>query len=418
MILWALAFYNAWNLGANDVANSMGTVVGAKSLKFGQAIALAGVLEFGGAFFLGNRVTGTLATQVANPQVFAANPMPLILGMVAVMVATTLWLQLATRWGLPVASSHGVVGAIAGFMVVAQGGQGLAWSQLELISLAWGITPLVSGAVAGGLFWLLRRGLAAHTHKHVSPEVGRLGEWLPWISGGTIALFGVLLWPSLVPALHHRGLTWGQSRLLLMGVGLGSSGLLTAIAMGQWHRFRCQEQVFRPFQILSAGFVALGHGANDVGNAIAPLVVIDFWQHSGTLPLGPVTIPGYILAIGGVGLVAGLGFQGGAVIHTIGDRLMPLTPTIGFLAELATAVTILAASHLGLPVSTSHGLVGSVVGLGLIMGEPLPWPELRKILVAWVLTVPLCGLLSAIAFWILCHCLPFFPGTGALSGGL
>ena len=433
-----LALYVAANLGANDVANSMGTSVGSKALTLRQAIIVAGILEFAGAALFGQGVSQTLATGVVNAEVFVAKPQVFLIGMVSVLAACGLWLQIATSRGLPVSSSHAVVGAIAGFSWVAAGIHAVDWPTIGRISLTWVATPFASGALAalfysGVKHWILDR----------PDPLLQLREWIPWLSAALLSVFGIIVLPSVVDvALVQTGaITFVYDRLgwnipvhdisIVIG-GIGAIGL----SLNSWQKLERlatstvrdvtdvtdkSEGIFAPsgklshsaieqqmarFQVLSACFVAFAHGSNDVGNAVAPLAAIAYIQRTGAFPLEDFSVPLWILVLGGTGIVIGLAIWGEKVIATVGENIIQLQPSGGFCAELATATTVLLASRLGLPVSTSHALVGAVVGVGLIKGwKTVRWQTLQSIGSAWLVTIPIAAGLGASIFsivqWIL-----------------
>jgi inorganic phosphate transporter, PiT family len=376
-----LAFYLAWNLGANDVANSMGTAVGTQALTLSQAIAIAGILEFAGAMLLGQSVSTTLATQLINPEAFTPNPQEFIRGMVAVVIACGVWLNAATLLGLPVSSSHAVVGAIAGFAWVASGVAGVAWTTIGWISLSWVMTPVISGAIAAALYRLIK-GLIVEP----SDAMIRLQEWIPWLSAALVGTFGVLTFND-----------W-----LDVKVAIGLDGFVTVgLAVVLFRNLSSIESAFIPLQVLSAGFVAFAHGSNDVGNAIAPLAAIVYTHVNQSIPVEAFSMPFWVLLIGSAGIVGGLAVWGKKVILTVGQGIIPLQPSAGFCAQWGAAVTVLIASQLGFPVSTSHAIVGSVVGIGLVQRVGLQWETLRGIALAWVVTIPVAGALAALIFTIL-----------------
>ncbi|MBW4515101.1 MAG: inorganic phosphate transporter [Timaviella obliquedivisa GSE-PSE-MK23-08B] len=385
-----LAFYLAWNLGANDVANSMGTAVGSKALTLRQALAIAGILEFAGALLLGQEVSATLATQIINPAHFTPSPQEFIAGMIAVVIACGVWLNIATLFGLPVSSSHAVVGAIAGFAWVASSLDGVAWQAIGLISLTWVITPVVSGAIAAALYswvkyWILDQ----------PDPLMHLLEWIPWLSACVVGTFGCLVFPTLVEKVE-----WGNHILPIEQIAVGGT-LSVGLAIVVWRTALTQvESSLIPFQIFSAGLVAFAHGANDVGNAIAPLSAIVYASTTGSIPNQSFATPLWVLIIGGVGIVGGLATWGKKVIATVGEGIIPLQPSVGFCAQWGTAVTVLVASQLGFPVSTSHAIVGSVVGIGLVQGN-VQFKPLRGIGLAWVVTIPIAASLSALIFEII-----------------
>ena len=393
-----LAFYLAWNLGANDVANSMGTAVGSKALTLRQALAIAGILEFSGALLLGQEVSATLATQIINPAHFTPSPQEFISGMIAVVIACGVWLNVATMFGLPVSSSHAVVGAIAGFAWVASGIDGVAWQAIGLISLTWVITPVVSGAIAAALYGLIKYWILDQPDPLL-----HLQEWIPWLSVSVVGTFGYLVFPTLVEKVEWGDLSWASQgdRLLPLGqIALGGI-LAVGLAIAVWKTaFTQVESALIPFQIFSAGFVAFAHGANDVGNAIAPLSAIVYASQTGSIPNESFATPLWILVIGGVGIVGGLATWGKKVIATIGEGIIPLQPSVGFCAQWGTAITVLVASQLGFPVSTSHAIVGSVIGIGLVQGGVQLKP-LQSIAVAWVVTIPIAAILTALIFQLI-----------------
>jgi PiT family inorganic phosphate transporter len=400
-----LAFYLAWNLGANDVANAMGTSVGSKAVTLKQALIIAGILEFTGAVLFGHEVSATLATEVANPELFAAMPQLLILGMVSVLLACGLWLQIATSRGWPVSSSHAVVGAIAGFSWVAVGFSAVDWSNIGLISLAWVLTPVVSGIIAAGFYSVVKHSILDRPN-----SVVHLREWIPWLSTTLFSVFGVIVLPTLfnqpffaalpIPVHDFSIATGAIAAVALTIISWRQLAGFTTLPNPQDSPFSNPvERLLGRFQVLSACFVAFAHGSNDVGNAIAPLAAISYILRTGSVPLSGFSVPLWILVLGGSGIVFGLAIWGKNVITTIGENIIPLQPSSGFCAELATATTILVASRFGLPVSTSHALVGAVVGIGLIQNwKSVRLQTVRGIALAWIITIPIAAGLAAIIF--------------------
>ena len=404
-----LALYVACNLGANDVANSMGTSVGSKAITIGQAIVIAGVLEFTGAVLFGRQVSSTLAINIANPDLFITQPHTLLIGMIAVLLSCGLWLQIATAQNLPVASSHAVVGAIAGFSWVAAGAQAVQWSALGAISLAWVFTPIFSALVAAGCYLVIKSWILDREQPLV-----QLTQWIPWLSLSLVSVFGVIVLPTVVASLPTDFLPTVPRYDFTLGLG-GIAAI--AITLSGWRQLAAEtvvvtadpvsvqvviERQLARFQLLSACCVAFAHGSNDVGNAIAPLATILYIHSTGTVPQSSLDIPLWVLVLGGVGIVVGLAIWGKQVIATIGEGIIKLEPSSGFAAELATAATILIASSQGLPVSTSHALVGAVVGVGAVKNwRSLSLNTLKSIALAWVVTIPIATLLSAGIFSIL-----------------
>jgi inorganic phosphate transporter, PiT family len=407
-----LAFYVAANLGANDVANSMGTSVGSKAITLTQAIVIAGVLEFTGAVLFGRQVSSTLATSITNPDLFINQPQTLLLGMIAVLISCGLWLQIATAKKLPVASSHAVVGAIAGFSWVAVGSQAVEWLALGLISIAWVVTPVLSATVAAGFYSLIKHWILDRDQPLIQLDV-----WIPWLALILVSVFGIIVLPPVVETLPLAFLPAIPRHDFALGLG----GMATiAITLVGWRRLandRSQlvslddtaivERQLARFQLLSACFVAFAHGSNDVGNAIAPLATILYIQKTGTIPQSSLEIPLWVLILGGIGIVTGLAIWGKQVIATIGEGIIKLEPSSGFAAELATAATILIASRFGLPVSTSHALVGAVVGVGMVKNwRDVRLDTLKSIGLAWIITIPIATILCAGIFTLLRFLIP------------
>lgn len=420
-----LAFYVAWNLGANDVANAMGTSVGSKAITLRQALVIAGILEFTGAVLFGQGVSTTLATEVANPELFAGTPQLLILGMVSVLLACGLWLQIATSQGWPVSSSHAVVGAIAGFSWVAVGFDAVDWTNIGRITVAWVLTPVVSGILAAAFYTLLKYFILDQPN-----PIEQLREWIPWLSATLLSIFGVIVLPTLfdrpvfaallipthdlpiatgaIAAVALTVISWRQLALLTTtpAIQTQNSGRtkeqhppLPLIPSRDTEFPNPVERQLGRFQVLSACCVAFAHGSNDVGNAIAPLAAIAYTIQTNSVPVTQFNIPLWILILGGSGIVAGLAVWGKKVIATIGENIIPLQPSSGFCAEIATATTVLLASRIGLPVSTSHALVGGVVGIGLIQNwRHVRFQTIKSIALAWIITLPVAAGLGATIF--------------------
>ncbi len=423
-LLALLAFYVAANLGANDVANSMGTSVGSKAVTLRQALIIAGVLEFTGAVLFGQEVSQTLATSILEPSVFAHAPHLLLTGMICVMITCGFWLQIATSQGWPVASSHAIIGAIAGFSIVAVGFEAVDWSTIGLISVSWLLTPVISALIAATAYSFIKRWILEH------PEpLKQLDQWIPWLSSLLLGVFGIIVLPKVLHPLNvwigtRFGVFLPPQDLPLVVGGVAAIGL----TLVQWHHLEQDNREKLPelgsdlekdlekdstvysspiekqlgrFQVLSACFVAFAHGSNDVGNAVAPLATIAYIHRTGSVPLDDFRVPLWILLLGGAGIVTGLGIWGKKVIATVGENIIALKPSGGFCAELATATTVLIASRFGLPVSTSHSLVGGVIGIGLIQNpKSIRLETLRGVFLAWIITVPVAASLGAALFSI------------------
>ncbi len=415
-IVILLAFYLAWNLGANDVANAMGTSVGSKAITLKQALIIAGILEFSGAVLFGHEVSQTLATEVTNPEIFANVPQVFATGMFSVLLASAIWLQIATSRGLPVSSSHAVVGAIAGFSITAVGFGAVEWSSIGMITLGWIITPVISGCIAALFYSQIKRWILDQPQ-----QLRQLNEWIPWLSAFLLGVFGIIVLPKVTQPLASyliNDVGWNiPSHDVPLFIGTFAAVGLTVYSWRELGREGGEgvegvegvennaqfpnpvERIFGRFQLLSACFVAFAHGSNDVGNAIAPLAAITYVNKTGKVPIYDLDIPIWILAIGGAGIVFGLAVWGKKVIATIGESIIALQPSSGFCAELATATTVILASRFGLPVSTSHALVGGVVGIGIVQDiKSVQFKTLQGIAAAWIITLPVSAVLSAVIF--------------------
>jgi len=408
ILVSGLAFFLAWNLGANDVANAMGTSVGSKAITLRQAVLIAGILEFTGAVVFGRQVVNTLTRGVVDVQAFVNDPHTLSLGMISVLITCGLWLQIATWRGWPVASSHATVGALAGFSLVALGQSAVQWSTLGLISLSWLLTPVVSGAIAALFYRTIQQGILQQTY-----PVRQLNEWIPWLSVALVSVFGFIVLPQITYPIQQFLQTRWQWPFPEQDLAIAIAGsAVFGLTVWSWQRLALLtnsvaiaedqttvENQLANFQVCSACFVAFAHGSNDVGNAVAPLVVIAAIYTTQAIPTAGAAVPLWIMVLGGIGIVAGLAIAGKKVMATVGENIIPLQPSSGFCAELAAATTILLASRWGLPVSTTHALVGGVVGIGLSQGgKNLQLATLRQIGGAWVVTLPISMGLGAVLF--------------------
>ena len=403
-----LGLYMAFSIGANDVANAMGTSVGSKALTIKQAILIAGVLEFLGAFLVGGQVTKTVRGGILDPQISAAAPDLIVYGMLAALTAAGTWLVVASRLGWPVSTTHSIVGAIAGFGIVAFGVSVLQWDQLFQIVASWVVSPLLSGILAYMIFSAIKWTILRHPD-----PVRRTRKWAP------LYIFCVVIVISLVTLF--KGLKNIDLDLSLME-SLLWSGILGLFAVIAGHfllgmignrrgtesedpssgdaQMAVVEKMFGVLQIMSACAVAFAHGSNDVANAIGPVAAVVNISQSGVV--NPESqVPSWLLLVGGVGIVIGLATMGYRVMATIGTKITELTPTRGYAAEFAAAVTIVLASRLGLPISTTQTLVGGVMGVGLAQGvKALDLSILGKIAASWIITVPVGALLAIVFFYV------------------
>lgn len=391
--------FMAWGVGANDVSNAMGTSVGAKALTIKQAILIAMVFEFCGAYLAGGQVTETIKNGIVDASVIPADMF--VLGMMASLLSAGTWLLIASLRGWPVSTTHSIVGAIIGFASVSVSVDAVNWGGLVPIVSSWVVTPFISGLLAFGLFmsvqWLIF---------DTEDPFRNAKRWVPvymFLTGFMLALM------TFTKGLKHVGLnfTTGQSILLSAGVGLLVAGLgilllrrikLDEEADKDFH-FASVEKVFAVLMIFTACSMAFAHGASDVSNAVGPLAaVVGVIEAGGDMNIGSQSsVPGWVLLMGAVGIVIGLATYGWKVIATIGKKITELTPSRGFAAELATAATVVAASGIGLPISTTHTLVGAVLGIGMARGiGALNLAVVGRIFTSWVVTLPIGAALAIV----------------------
>jgi len=395
-----IGFLMAWGVGANDVANAMGTSVGSKSLTIRQAILIATVFEFLGALLAGGAVTDTLRKGLIDPTSLVGQPELFVIGMLAALTATGLWLAVATRFGWPVSTSHTIVGAIIGFGVVNLGPQTIQWHKLGHIGLSWLFSPILGAFLAFALFWSQRKLILDHR-----APIQQARRIIP------IYLFIVSLIVTAMTfttGLDYLGIKLSPQQswlcalcLALLFTLLGNKCLqkvrLDPQADQQFH-FANVEKQFSILMVFTACAMAFAHGSNDVANAIGPVAAIADVALTGELSQH-TTIPLWVSLMGALGIVFGLVTYGHKVIGTVGSGITELTPSRGFAATLAAAATVVLASATGLPISTTHTLVGAVLGVGLAKGiSALNLKVIRNILLSWLITLP-AGAILAIFFF-------------------
>lgn len=454
-------FYMAWSIGANDVANAMGTSVGSGALTLRQAVLIAAVLEFAGAFFFGSHVSETVQSGIIKSDVFTSKPMLLVYGMLAALVATGAWLQLASYYGWPVSTTHAIVGGVVGFGAVVGGMEAVYWDNVAFIVSSWVLSPLFGGILSYALFNVLRKKIL-YTADPVA-AAKKITPVLVFIVVTTLSLI------MIFKGLQNINLefTFFQSGMICLAIGAIGYGLsyflvnriqdipvrmkthpysaevyselnkarkhleqLQTVCRGEAQQYQLAilleemdnlsetlqpevdrrvmsaeytivEKIFGHLQIMSACLMAFSHGANDVANAIGPLSAAIAVLNTGMI-VAHATVPTWALALGGFGIVVGLATWGWRVIETIGKKITELTPTRGFAAEFGAAMTILVASRLGLPISTTHTLVGSVIGVGLARGiGALDLTMTRDIVISWVVTVPLSAGITVAFFYLI-----------------
>ncbi len=391
-------FLMAFNLGANDVANAMASAVGAKAITIKQAIFIAGSLNFVGAVFLGSHVTATVSKGIINAEQIA-DSLTLVVGMLSALLAAVTWVFIATLTALPVSSTHSIVGSILGFGLVACGPGIINWFVLGGVVLSWIISPFFAAIISYLVFSHIRRFILMHRNFFFQAF-----RWAPiWIAFTVVLILLSFLYNT--PVGNQIPLSWWQGLFCILCIGFliwfSSSKLITNLMSGAERSANSVELIFRKIQIGTSCYVALSQGANDVANAIGPVAAIYMISKQHTL-LPQAEVPISILALGGVGIALGITVFGRKVIATVGTKITSLTNTRGFSVDFGAATTVLAASNLGLPVSTTHAAVGGVVGVGLARGfSAIDFGVLIRIIIYWLLTVPIAAFTCIIFFNIL-----------------
>ena len=395
--------YMACNIGANDVANAMGTSVGSKALTFRQAVMVAAVAEFAGAVLVGGHVSDTVRKGMVDPGVFADQPMHLVYGMIAALLAASIWLHIASYLGWPVSTTHSIVGAVVGFGVVAGGLDAVQWPKVGSIVMSWGVSP-VMGA---GISYLLFRFVSVQILDRRNPLL-RAKKLVPYM---VFVVFSMLAISMLYKGLKNLHLDLAVSQALIIAGAVGAVAFFVSrilvkkikpVAIEDTHKqYEATEHIFKYLQIVTAFYVAFAHGANDVANAVGPLAAVVAILKEGTVQM-EVAMPLWILAMGGICIVIGLLIWGARVMETIGKKITEITPSRGFCSEFGAATVVLICSKMGLPISTTHTLVGSVIGVGLARGlASLNLDIIKKIVISWFATVPFTAVLAMIFFKIM-----------------
>jgi len=396
--------FMAWGVGANDVANAMGTSVGSGAVSIKQAIIIAIVFEFAGAILAGGQVTATIRKGIIDTAVVANTPELLIFGMLASLLAAAIWLMIATRLGWPVSTTHSIVGAIVGFAIVGLGIDSVQWGKVGSIVMSWVVSPVLAGSIAYALFISVQKLIL--NRKNPFEMAKRYVPMYIFLVGFIVSLV------TLVKGLKHVGLQTSTLTnyiiAVITGLGLAIIGKFVIAKLKfdpkadiDFH-FTNVEKVFSVLMVVTACAMAFAHGSNDVANAIGPLAaVVNIVQSNGEITQKSA-LPVWILLLGGGGIVIGLVTYGHKVIATIGTGITELTPSRGFAATLAAATTVVLASGIGLPISTTHTLVGAILGVGLARGiAALDLNVVRTIFMSWVITLPAGAILSILFYFIL-----------------
>lgn len=404
IIAAVVGFIMAYGIGANDVANAMGTSVGSKALTIKQAIIIAMIFEFAGAYLAGGEVTSTIRKGIIDSSAFIAIPESLVIGMISALLAAGVWLLVASYLGWPVSTTHSIIGAIIGFALVAVGTEAIQWGKVAGIVGSWVVTPAISGFIAYLIFMSAQK-LIFDTD---SP-LNNAKRYVPIYMG--LAAF-VMALVTIKKGLKHVGLELGTVEGYSIAIGaavavaiLGKvliARLKMDPAADKEMQFNNVEKVFAILMIVTACCMAFAHGSNDVANAIGPLAaVVSIVEHNGEI-VKKSPLVWWILPLGGLGIVIGLAILGKKVIKTIGEGITHLTPSRGFAAELAAASTVVIASGTGLPISTTQTLVGAVLGVGMARGiAALNLGVVRNIVVSWVITLPVGAVLAIVIYYVL-----------------
>ena len=383
-----VAFYMAWSIGANDVANSMSTAVGAKAITHKQAVLIAGVLVFLGAVLVGPNVTETIKSEIIQVNLIPSNL--LILGFISALLAAAIWATLSSWKEMPISTTHSIIGALMGFGIVAGGINSVNWAKIGAVAASWILSPVFGCILAFIVFKIIVKLIFA---KEKPVEAAKLVG--PAIIGATAFLItaSFLLKTPLSKSLELSPFySLGLSLTVAIFIGIIAIYLLRKIQAKKEEDYSTVENIFRKLQVVTSCYVAFSIGANDVANAIGPVAGIIPMAETGVLNL-TAPIPIWLLALGGFGIAFGAMTWGRRVMKTVGSRITNLTNTRGFSVDFGAATTVLIASKLTLPVSTSHTVVGAVIGVGLARGlEAVDLSVIKKIVVSWLLTLPIAAI--------------------------
>jgi PiT family inorganic phosphate transporter len=397
-------FFMAWGIGANDVANAMGTSVGARALTLWQAVLVACVFEFAGAYLAGGEVTSTIRKDIIDAGVMSDNPELLVYGMIASLLAAGIWLLIASYFGWPVSTTHSIVGAIVGFAAVGIGVDAVAWGKVGSIIASWVVAPVMAGTVSFLLFTSVKRLILQTSDPFMNAK--RYVPFYMFLAGFVVSMV------TFLKGLKHVGLSFTASEsiawslVFALVISLLGTLMLQRIDNTKKEKngamFDGVERIFAVLMVFTACAMAFAHGSNDVANAIGPLAAIVSVVQSGGEIASKSILPPWILLIGASGIVIGLGTLGYRVMMTVGRAITELTPSRGFAAELAAAGTVVVASGTGLPISTTHTLVGAVLGVGLARGiGAINLGVVGKIILSWIVTLPVGAGLSILFFYAL-----------------
>ncbi len=395
--------FMAWGIGANDVANAMATSVGSKAITIKQAVILAAIFEFAGAYLAGGEVTKTIRKGIIEADAFVGNPDLLIWGMLASLLAAGTWLAVASYKGWPVSTTHSIVGAVVGFAAVGVGMEAVNWGKVGTIVMSWVISPVLAGILAFLVFRSIQK-LILNTDNPIGNAI-KYGPYYLFAVGFLIALI------TIKKGLKHVGLDLDAADAFLyagiagVAVALLGSYLIRKVEIDpqadkKFH-FANVERIFAILMIFTASAMAFAHGSNDVANAVGPMAAVISIAQSG-LVTSESALPSWVLLVGGIGIVIGLATFGYKVIATVGKKITELTPSRGFAAEISASGVVVFASFTGIPISTTQTLVGAVLGVGLARGiGAIDLRVVGNIFMSWVVTLPAGALLSILFFFTL-----------------
>ncbi|MBN1103152.1 MAG: inorganic phosphate transporter [Deltaproteobacteria bacterium] len=396
-----VGFYMATNIGANDLANAMGTSVGSGALTLKGAVVASVIFNLAGAILAGGHVTNTIRKGMIDPSLLAGSPEKLLLGMFAALLAAAVWVHVATHLGLPVSTTHSIVGAVVGFGVLAVGFDAVSWKKVIIVVLSWITSPLAGGVVSGAIYYLIQKKILDSRSPYQSAKLSA-----PWLLS---LVWLVILLSVLSGGVKGLRLGWTFGTALLIAIpaaaaaGFGARAVLSRLGGEGCRWIYGDEQgrvecIFGYLQVMTACYVAFAHGSNDVANAVGPMAAIYSVVQTKTVAT-EVEVPLWMLGLGGAAIGGGLLAFGSRVMQTIGKNITEITRVRGFCAEFGAATTILVCSRIGLPVSTTHVLVGSVIGIGFMRGMGfLDLRVIRNIASSWLVTLPFTVVLSMILY--------------------
>ncbi|MBL0351878.1 MAG: inorganic phosphate transporter [Candidatus Dechloromonas phosphoritropha] len=401
----ALAFglFVCWGMGANNVANAMGTSVGSGAITLRRALLLAAVMEFAGAYLAGGEVAATISKGIIDGRLFEPVPHLLLFGMIGALLAVGIWLTVASMRGWPVSATQSIVGAVCGAGVAALGIDAVNWEMMAEIVVSWLISPVLGGIVALTLTLSIRK-LIFNTENPIR-QARRWGPMYAFLVGWIVALVTITAGLKYV----NINLSGVEGQILSIAIGIALA-IIARVLMSRIHleesedrifHFASVEKLFVPLMVFTGAAMAFAHGSNDLANGVGPMAAaIQIIETQSVSPQSAVTP--FMLLLGGVGIVIGVVTYGYKVMATIGNKITQLTPTRGYAATVAASIVVVAASGIGMPVSTSHIAVGAVIGVGIARGiGALDMRVIAGIIISWLITLPIAGILAAIVFHIL-----------------